>query len=235
MKKNKGIFRLLVVAVLFFSVNVYGQSPIKVGVKLGGNYSKLKVLDYINNPPSGTTSIDSIKSIASAFKGGFHIGPWARLSIKKFYFQPEVLMIIKSVSYDITKTDPNNPAQSVLKEAKLNIYDADVNLLFGYYLVDLPLFKLRANMGPIYTITLGGRQVGFEDVSASLNNVNIKDLYETRQNMGYQLGAGVDIGQITLDLYYQGSFSKLKVDLGTAGTLEQRLNLFKFSIGWAFI
>ncbi len=234
MKKNTNIFGLLIAAMLLVAGNVYGQSPIKVGVKLGGNYSKLKVLDYVKNPPSGT-SIDSIKSVASAFKGGFHFGPWARLSIKKFYFQPEVLMIIKSVSYDITKTDPNNPGESVLKNAKLNLYDADVNLLFGYYLVDLPLFKLRANMGPIYTITLGGRQVGFDDVSASLNNINVKDLYQTRQNMGYQLGAGVDIGQITLDLYYQGSFSKLKVDMGDAGTLEQRLNLFKFSIGWAFI
>ncbi len=226
MKRIVIIFLLLIG---FSSVEAQNIVPFKLGFKLGTNYSKLKVLENVSN-------LDSLKNVSSNYKLGFHIGPWARLSIKKFYVQPEALFSIKNVSYDLTKIDTGaTVAENVINGAKVNLYDLDIAVLFGYYLVNLPLLKVRANIGPLYTINLGGKQVGFEDVSSSLKDTDLKQLYESRQSMGYQLGAGVDVGNLTIDLYYQGSLQKLRMDLGNAGTLEQRLNLFKVSVGWSFL
>jgi hypothetical protein len=72
--------------------------------------------------------------------------------------------------------------------------------------------------GPIYSYNLSEN-----------NNVNsaIQDFGKYKNStLGYQVGAGVDIGNITADLRYEGGLTKINENYG------QRANLWALSVGF---
>ncbi len=76
--------------------------------------------------------------------------------------------------------------------------------------------------GPIYTSVLSN------NFSNSVN-VAYQDFGHYRNStLGYQAGAGVDIGPITADLRYEGNLTDINPDFG------QRQNLWALSVGFKF-
>ena len=76
--------------------------------------------------------------------------------------------------------------------------------------------------GPIYTSVLSN------NFSNTVNSaVNDFGQYK-KSTLGYQAGAGVDIGPITADLRYEGGLTDLNSDFG------ERQHLWALSVGFKF-
>jgi len=221
------LFFIVTVFLWFWKGEVNAQSPFHFGGKIGMNASSLKVIE-------SASKMDSIKKVDFRQFYGFHGGIWARLDIKKFYVQPELLFSMKGVQYDITKVDPNNVEGTAIKGVKITLNNIDVPILLGYYLVDLPLFKLRVNAGPIASFIIGGNQSKLDEVTQAVKDKDVNSLYKTA-NWGYQAGVGADIANLTLDLRYEGSLSRYQLDMGNFAQLKQNLQLFQISIGYKIL
>jgi hypothetical protein len=76
--------------------------------------------------------------------------------------------------------------------------------------------------GPIYTSILDKSQ----SYSANFNNAYADFGNYKKSTLGYQAGAGVDIGAITADLRYEGNLTKINDSYG------QRQNLWALSVGF---
>jgi hypothetical protein len=77
--------------------------------------------------------------------------------------------------------------------------------------------------GPIYTSILS------KSLSQSLNDAYADFGHYKNSTLGFQAGAGVDIGAITADLRYEGGLTKINSDFG------QRQNLWALSVGFKIL
>ena len=78
--------------------------------------------------------------------------------------------------------------------------------------------------GPIYSYLLDKREnysANFAGAYADFGNYK-------NSTLGYQAGAGVDIGPITADLRYEGDLTKVNENYG------QRQNIWALSVGFKF-
>ena len=79
--------------------------------------------------------------------------------------------------------------------------------------------------GPIYTSVLSSNQ----NLSANFNTAYNDFGHYKNSTLGYQAGAGIDLGSITADLRYEGGLSNVSEDYG------QRQNLWALSIGFKIL
>ena len=79
--------------------------------------------------------------------------------------------------------------------------------------------------GPIYTSVLSKNESFSQNLQNSFNDFGKYN----NSTLGYQAGAGVDIGAITADLRYEGNLTKINQNYG------QRQNLFALSIGFKIL
>ena len=154
-----------------------------------------------------TINSDNLKSSSVA---GYQVGAFARLG-GGVYLQPEVYL--SSSGGEFHSND--NQYSGNVKFTNLN-----VPILLGLRFGPKNL-NLRAMAGPIYTSVLSSRQNLQSVASSFVNNSNYKN-----STIGYQAGAGVDLGSITADLRYEGGFSDINSSYG------QRQHLWALSIGF---
>jgi hypothetical protein len=154
-----------------------------------------------------TINSDNLKSSSVA---GYQVGAFARLG-GGVYLQPEVYL--SSSGGEFHSND--NQYSGNVKFTNLNV-PVLLGLRFGP-----KNLNLRAMAGPIYTSVLSSRQNLQSVASSFVNNGNYKN-----STIGYQAGAGVDLGSITADLRYEGGFSDINSSYG------QRQHLWALSIGF---
>jgi hypothetical protein len=154
-----------------------------------------------------TINSDNLKSSSVA---GYQVGAFARLG-GGIYLQPEVYL--SSSGGEFHSND--NQYSGNVKFTNLNV-PVLLGLRFGP-----KNLNLRAMAGPIYTSVLSSRQNLQSVASSFVNNSNYKN-----STIGYQAGAGVDLGSITADLRYEGGFSDINSSYG------QRQHLWALSIGF---
>ena len=77
--------------------------------------------------------------------------------------------------------------------------------------------------GPVYTSILS------KNLSQSLSDAYADFGHYKSSTLGFQAGAGVDIGAITADVRYEGGLTKINSDFG------QRQNLFAVSVGFKIL
>lgn len=82
--------------------------------------------------------------------------------------------------------------------------------------------NFRVMGGPIYTYQLDNSVSLGSNLSGAANNFN-------KSNIGYQVGAGVDIGSITADLRYEGGLTKVN------DSFAKRQNLWALSVGFKIL
>lgn len=152
----------------------------------------------------GGPNLTNIRTDAGSFKTniqesydtrtGFVFGIWARLG-DKFYIQPEALIATKGGSIDVTPT--GGGAQQTVK---IKYTDLDVPLLIGFK----PLNFLRIMAGPVASFKLSeDRKLrdSLEDYTSNPGEA-FKDA-----TYGYQVGIGIKVFKIELDVRRQGSLS----------------------------
>lgn len=156
-----------------------------------------------------TINSDNLRSSSVV---GYQAGAFARLG-GAIYLQPEVY--VSSTGGEFHSND-NNYSGNV-KFTNLNV-PVLVGLRFGP-----KNLNLRVMAGPEYISRLSQN----DNLSSSFNNAynNFGNAYKSNM-LGYQAGAGVDLGALSVDLRYQGDFDNYN------SAYNQKQNLWALSVGF---
>jgi hypothetical protein len=171
-----------------------------LGVKAGINFSKIN------------TSNVSESSVT-----GYQAGLFARFGTS-LYIQPELYLGSSGGKFDFK--DNNN---TVTTEGKVTFTSLNLPLLIGKgFGGDNLNFRIMA--GPVFSYMIDKNQSFTDNVSGAYNDFG----HYKKSTLGYQAGAGIDVGHITADLRYEGGLTKINENYG------QRQNLWALSVGFKF-
>jgi Outer membrane protein beta-barrel domain len=205
---KKKLFILL--AILLIGKLNNSQAQFTIGIKGGINLAQLKT-DFKSQ------SVSELWKQSLDTKLGYAGGIYARIGTKLF-LQPELIFSAKGGSLNIL---PSNG--SVEKTIAIDYTNLDIPLLIGY-----KFGPIRINGGPMASFKLSSTATN-EELKAYSSNVG-----ESFKNAayGYQVGGGVDIGSLSVDLRYEGSLSEVTVvDLTNKVNFSQKGNLWQLTLG----
>ncbi len=140
---------------------------------------------------------------------GYHLGGFARFGFLGVFLQPELV-------YTRLNTEYNQ------YEYKLDKIDAPV--LLGINI----LGPLNIKAGPSFQYILKNE---FDNSAIAVSDV------DNKITLGYQLGAGVGLGKLGLDLRYEGAFKENTAFSETASqnfTVDSRPSQWILSLGYRF-
>ncbi len=203
---NKKLF-LFIALIFCASVNA-GFAQIAFGIKGGVNFAQLKT-DF-QNQSIGTNLQQSLDT-----KTGYAAGAYLRLGVG-FFIQPELMFSAKGGNLNL---GTGTSAETV----SINYTSIDVPVLFG-----VKFGPLRVNAGPLasFKVTIS--------ISDDLKNYssNIGESFKGA-SYGYQAGAGIDLGSLSLDLRYEGSLSDVSAVADvTKVSYTQKGNLWQMTLGY---
>lgn len=151
----------------------------------------------------------SRSNLDSKYSLGYHAGIFTRVDFSRLYVQGELLYAHKRSKIE----DGSFGAE----QAKWSSIEAPV--LVGYKLLSSENATLRIFGGGVYSYVLNDKASILRQVSKSFRKFD-------KSNIGYQVGAGVDIGKFTLDLKYEGSLTSINKEF------KARPSSFQASIGF---
>lgn len=194
----------LLLFIILLTFSVGYSQSISVGPKMGVNSSKI----ILDQDVAGVGDGDR--------KVGFHAGVFGRFMFNVVYAQPELLYTSSRGEIDIDNFGVRQVQEYKFDQISFPIL---VGLKIG------PMLRVMA--GPVGNFMIGAE--GEEGPNGSSVMKNYKDA-----TFGYQIGAGVDIGNLLVDLKYEGNFSKFGdgVTIGTQRyAVDQRQNQIILSLG----
>lgn len=164
----------------------------------------------------GGVNFSSINSdnLKSSTVAGYQAGLFARIG-GGLYLQPEVYLSSSGGKF----TSNDNTYTGNVKFTNLNV-PVLLGLRFGP-----KNLNLRIMAGPEYISALSQSDNLSSNFNAAYNNFG--NAYKNNM-LGYQAGAGVDLGALTVDLRYQGDFNNYN------STYNQKQNLWALSVGFKF-
>jgi hypothetical protein len=151
------------------------------------------------------TSISKTGTFATDNQAGYLGGIWARFGALGFNFQPEAYITGKNVTVD---------------GVKQKFTSLDVPLLVGGK-VGAFGFGARFYTGPVVSFAINKDQ-NYSSAVGSASRLDYKN-----QNYAWQIGTGVDIRSLSVDLRYEAGLSKQSY-----GTGSTKINLFNLSLGY---
>ncbi|PYF74695.1 porin family protein [Pedobacter nutrimenti] len=194
--KKKKLLLLPLMAIALFSIPANAQNSSPI---------------HIGLKAAGNFSSLSFSSegLTSKYAPGFSAGAFARVDIARLYVQGELLYSRKTAELD---------AGSLGRaKASWNSIEAPVSL--GYKILKTDRTSLRAYGGGVYSYVLNDHASLLGEVKTSFNAFD-------KSNIGYQVGVGVDLRRLTLDLRYEGSLSNL------SSQFKSRPSSFQVSVGF---
>ena len=205
--KTKQLFLLIFLGV---SLNISAQNIFEIGIKGGVNLAQLKTGKFITTPLKdgqpwnydGQILKDNLTQSYDTRKGSV-FGIYTRFG-KKLYFGPELYVATKGGTIDLTKTNVSNPTLPKITEAiRVSYTNIDLPLLVGYRMLRI----FRVSGGPVASFNVGSNQNLSEALKYYANN-NLSDSFK-KASYSYQLGAGLDVRKLGLDVRYEGSLSEV--------------------------
>jgi hypothetical protein len=216
--------KLILAAVLLLIVSV-ANAQLDFGIKAGYNSSL-----GINDLGSITNGTYNLKSVNAELSNGFQAGVFARIGIKKVYFQPELLYTLGKKDYTISMQDANNTFIGTFNKS-VKVSTVDVPLLLGYKVLDLKLANLRVFAGPKLRFNAGSTldfsTAPSSDFSSSVLQKDIK-----AAQLGLEAGFGVDVLMLSLDFRYQVINDMYQTKLQNVTIDNIPANTFVISLGW---
>ena len=216
---------LLLFVALFVATAVNAQiSPITFGPKVGYQTTKLSANKGV---------------IKSDFKGNMAFGAFARLTVKNFVIQPELLYYKSGKVFEVDMFGDNwcgnipNPTFTIRQS------NLAMPILLGYQFVDIPLIKMRANVGPVLYFALGQAQYSLngEDLPLAFDESVTEDM-----TLGAALNLGIDLWKFTLDINYSLGLSEVmddEIEVPGLGELEMgdntKQNIFTVTLGFKIL
>ncbi len=153
--------------------------------------------------------------------GSFVIGAFSRVKFLSFYAGPEIVFTQRRGVFkdDSTKLTITNT---------FSYFDVPV-------LIGVKLSAFRAYAGPNFQFLLSANQTG----TASLKDPNFKKSNFNSSTVGMQLGVGLDLGNIVLDVRYDGSLGnmgkKIVSATGTQVDYSTKSRMVQLTIGYKFL
>lgn len=199
----------IVLALTMMAAIVYGQKKFTFGPQIGFASSTLTV---------------NLNDIANEARSNFLAGAFLRYG-KKIYIQPEVNWLTQGGDFKYS-LDSMTVSQSVKMKA------VQVPLALGWRIINLKVVNIR-----IY----GGVAANFiTDVTISTDDNNYNNLIpDDFKNViwNYQVGAGVDVLFLSLNVSWIGGMSDVFAnDITYNGqTLSSKSNLFQVTLGWKIL
>lgn len=194
----KKIF-LIAVFLLFGTFMTFAQMPnFNLGIKAGVNMAKLNT-DFANEEN----------------RLGYQVGAWARIGAVGFYVQPEAYLGGKNNKFSFTSNNNN-------VEGEARFTTLDIPLLLGSKIGTNKL-NVRFMAGPVVSFLLDENTTFKSAFTEATDFQNYKN-----QAWGAQGGAGVDLGNLTIDLRYEAGIS----NLNQTDKYEQKQNLWHLSLGY---
>lgn len=150
-------------------------------------------------------------TFSSDNRAGYYAGVWARLGAAGIHFQPELYLSGKNTTLESGSGQEND----------VNFTSLDLPLLLGTK-IGAAGIGVRFNTGPVISFILNEEQK-FGQAASSAFNGDFKG-----QAFAWQLGTGLDIRSLSVDLRYEMGLSKLN----NAGYPDTKLNMFTLGIGY---
>jgi hypothetical protein len=220
--KNKINVFLLIVFCLVVSQNMQAQfrgakaatgSFFRLGIKGGVNLSTL-------NTSLLSRGISQFYVENAKNQTGYVAGVYARIG-RKVFLEPELLFSAKGGTFNAT-----NAVSGDKKLVDISYTNIDVPLLLG-----IKFGPLHFLGGPIASYQISSN----ETVDAAFNNYLGSSIANglSKSQIGYQVGGGIDLLGLTLDVKYEGSFTDIAKDIKVpAGvTLSQKPSLVQVTLG----
>ena len=187
-------------------------------------------VDFCIGPKVGyqTAKLSYSKAkIKSDFSNHFTAGIFGRVTIGRFYVEPEVLYFKTSNLFNVTWNGNNSsyniPTDVNEVELTLNQMNLQVPVLLGFEIFDFNIVALRAQVGPTANFTLKSKTL--LDYNAGENGQHeaaANQGFDTKSiSWGLQAGLGVDVlKRITLDINYNFGLSNVLAPLNNTALGE---------------
>ncbi|MEO6148878.1 MAG: porin family protein [Mucilaginibacter sp.] len=142
---------------------------------------------------------------------GYQVGAFARVGTN-WFVQPELYLGSSGGKVE---------AKDNSFDGKVTFTTLNVPVLLGKSFGSEDL-NLHVVGGPIYSFILNKDKKFGQNVNDGFDNYKSSAL-------GYQVGAGVDVGKITFDLRYEGGLTKVN------DYFDQKQNLWSLTVGFKFL
>jgi hypothetical protein len=177
------------------------KAQFTIGVKGGVNFSKINTDNFSQSTVTG-----------------YDAGLFARIG-KGFYLQPEMYLSSKGGQFNYDQNGSNTGGS-----AKVRFTTLDVPVLIGESF-GVSSFNFRIMAGPIYSYVLSRDATFSDNLGAAY-----RDLGDfNNSTLGYQAGAGIDLGNVSIDARYEGGLTTINQKYG------ERPNLFHISLGFKLL
>jgi hypothetical protein len=190
--------KFLLSAALLIAACISAKAQFNLGIKGGVNFSHIDADNFHNSTITG-----------------YQAGLFARVG-GGVYLQPELYISSSGGKFDSFQ---NNTVYT----GHVRFTNLDVPLLLGLRFGPKNL-NLRVMAGPVYNYILNKNENFSDNFESAFQDFG----HYNNSTLGYQAGAGVDIGNVVLDARYQGGLSKINSDFG------QTQRLWAISVGFKF-
>lgn len=196
--------KLILLFSLLLFISVSSYAQFSIGPKVGINSSKLILDNDVDGVSDGSRRV------------GFHAGVFGRADLEFLFVQPEVI-------YTSSRGEIDVDAFGITQTQEYSFNQIDVPVMVGVKFAQF----FRAFGGPV-----GRFLVGADGNEGKFNNEVLRNYKNA--TFGYQLGVGVDFGNLILDLKYEDNLSKFgdAINIGTQRfAVDQRQNQIILSLG----
>lgn len=215
---KKLILILSIISGIVLTTNA--QSHFQLGLKLGYNSTSFNT-DNGSSILSGLEGYNFSK-VRDDFRSGYLIGAYSRIGlIGNLSLQPEFYFTKKS---GVTDFYLNSGGTDVAVSEKVSYYSWDLPILAHLKVVDLKIFNLYGVAGPVASFKVNDKSM-FSSLNNDLSNDKLRST-----NWNFQLGAGVEVWKLNLDVRYEWGLNDV-----SKTQLERKSNALMFTLGYRFI
>jgi hypothetical protein len=204
---------ILFFALVVFATGVALSQSSSFGIKAGLNFSSLPSTE------TGTTS-DYIVSAFSDSYTGYHLGVTGLFVFRGGFFQPDLLYTQTGRDMRLEFLETEQEDEYFQQKFSHIVLPLHAGAKFG---------PLKLGAGPVFSFLIND----WNDLGVAVEleqNLN-------RLTLGYQLGAGLQLGSLMLDFRYEGNFTKFGDEISVGGqtiNFETRPHQFILSLGLLF-
>lgn len=201
----------------------------QIGVKGGVNLSKLSFGDFVstgtNANGSPTVNVDGQtfrNNLSDSFnsKMGTSFGIYMRFG-KNLFIQPELLYSTRSAQFGVIRNGQT-------ETATITTTSFDVPLLLG-----IKGGPIRIVAGPVASFRINDNQ-SLGNALQQYTQGSLNDAW-SQAYYGYQVGGGLDIGSLGLDVRYQGNISDIAQIQNSTGKFSQGIKSWQITLAYKIL
>jgi len=187
-------------ASLILLISLTATAQFTLGPKAGYNASKL------------STNLDTV---TSNVKSGFQAGLFVRIG-NKLYVQPELYYTTQGGVFESNSAD---------WKQKVTIGSLDLPVLVGFKLLNAKVVNLRIMAGPLASFVVNKKIEEAGGITGPIEKADLNSI-----NWGIQVGGGIDVTLVSLDIRYQFGLNDLLQEVGQT-IVTSKNNVWVISLG----